>query len=113
MDFEKLERFYIKLKLSKQINQLIFESVFQLYENKNFEVLKLKDSFSFSITSPRDPSRRIYLMIANFLDESGFVQTQVIDDRFPVEENLNIINNFEDLINIIEQFTKADFEDHL
>ena len=112
MNFEKLEHFYIKLKLSKKINQLIFESIFLFYENKNFEVHKVKDSFSFSITSPFDPSGRIYLMVANFVDESGFVQKQVVDARFPVEENLKIINNFEELINVIDQFTKVNFEDH-
>ena len=108
MDQQRLELLLIKLKLSKKINQLIFESIYQYYFKKNYEILKIKDSFSFSITSPNDPSGRVYLMVANFLDENGFVQTQVVDDRLPVEANLNIINNFEDLIYLIEEFTKFD-----
>ena len=61
-------------------------------------------SYSFSITYPNDPTGRIYLMVANFPEDNGFVQ--IVDDRRPVDYNLSIINNYSDLINLIIEFIK-------
>ena len=75
MDSEKINRLVLSIKLFKNINYSIFEAILQYFINTDLEILKSKDSYTFSITSPNDYSGRIYLMIANFPDERGFDQT--------------------------------------
>ena len=92
----------LKNKLLKQINKEIFEIVSEYFSKRNLEIIKLPDSFSFSITSPR--SENLCLLITNIPESSGFVQIQIIDDRLPLVSNLRIINCLENLICLIEEF---------
>ena len=61
----------------------------------------MKDTYSFTISSPTDLSK--FLMIGNFPDESGYVQTAVV--RSQMFDELRIIKSFEELIDVIEEFT--------
>ena len=106
MNAQNLDSLVIKLKLFKKINFLIYQSVLENFIKSDVEILKIKDSYSFSITYPNDPTSSIYLMVANFPEENGFVQTQIVDDRRPIDYNLSIINNYSDLINLIVEFIK-------
>ena len=99
MEHKKLELFV--LRLFKKTNNFIFETVFQYHEKKNFQINKMKDTYSFTISSPTDLSK--FLMIGNFPDESGYVQTAVV--RSQMFDELRIIKSFEELIDVIEEFT--------
>ena len=96
------------LNLHKKLNQIIFESLFQLYQTQ--DILKFKDSYSFCVVHPDDPSGNFYLLISNYPDEDGFVQTQFIDENLTTSVNFKIIRNFEHLIKEIERFLKEKIE---
>ena len=101
MEHKKLELFVLKLRLFKKTNNFIFETVYQYFEKKSFQINKMKDTYSFTISSPTDLSK--FLMIGNFLDESGYVQTAVV--RSQMFGELRMIQSFEELIDVIEEFT--------
>ena len=101
MEHKKLELFVLKLRLFKKTNNFIFETVFQYYEKKNFKINKMRDTYSFTISSPTDLSK--CLMIGNFPDESGFAQSAIV--RSQMFSELRIIKSFEELIDVIEEFT--------
>ena len=105
---KRIELIVQKIKLHKRINQKIFDCLFEFYQSKHF--LKSVNTFSFSVTHPEDPTGRFYLMVANFPDEEGFVQTQIVDENLPVSANLKNIATFEDLIKEIESFLKTSFD---
>ena len=46
-------------------------------------------------------------MIANFPDEDGFAQIQVVDDRFAQSVDLKVISNFDQLIRGTRSFQEA------
>ena len=101
MEHKKL--FVLKLRLFKKTNNFIFETVYQYYEKKNFQINKMKDTYSFTISSPTDLSK--FLMIGNFPDESGYVRSQIAVVRSQMFDELRIIKSFEELIDVIEEFT--------
>ena len=103
MFLKKLELVLSKVKLHKKINEIIFHTVFGVYESDN--LLKSPNTFTFCITHPED--KWIYLLVANFPQEDGFVQTQAIDERLPVKANLKIIQNFEEIIYEIDSFLNS------
>ena len=105
---KRIELIVQKLKLHKRINQKIYDCLFEFYQSKYF--LKTINTFSFSILHPEDPTGRFYLMVANFPDEEGFVQTQIVDEKLPISANLKTIPTFEELIKEIYSFFKTTFE---
>ena len=67
-----IEHTVLKYRLCKSINQIIFNTLYNIYSGEN--LLKVENSYTFSVTSPL--FRKTYLMVANFPDEEGFVQVQ-------------------------------------
>ena len=99
---KQLELIVQKLRTHKRINQTIFECLFEIFQSDC--LLKSPNTFSFSLTHPTDQHK--YLMIANFPDEDGFAQIQVVDDRFAQSVDLKVISNFDQLIQELEAFRK-------
>ncbi len=101
----KIEHTVLKYRLCKSINQIIFNTVYNIYSGEN--LLKVQNSYTFSVTSPL--FRKTYLMVANFPDEEGFVQVQIVDEGFYTNKDLKTIHSFDSLLDEIKQF----LEQHL
>jgi hypothetical protein len=71
-----IEHKVLKYRLCKSNNKIIFKTVYNIYSGEN--LLKIEESYTFSVTIPL--FRKTYLMVANFPDEEGFIQVQIIDE---------------------------------
>ena len=90
----------LKFRLHRSINQHIFNTVFDILQGEN--LLKGRNSYTFSVTSP--VYRQKYLMVANFPDEEGFAQIQIVDETSYTSIDLKIINNFDSLLEELNNF---------
>ena len=102
-----IEQTVLKFRLHRSVNQLIFNTVFDILQGE--DLLKVKNSYTFSVTSP--VFRKKYLMVENFPDEEGFAQVQIVDESSSYTSiDLKIINNFDSLLEEIKQFLAQQFQ---